>query len=105
MALSEYEKKTLEQIAQELERDDPRLASKMTLMPGKASGHLGAGILTCLAGCLVLITGIAARAPALGIIGFTIMGTGAYLATIRIRSLRIRRRPEASPSMGPAELG
>ena len=38
----------------------------------------------------------------LGIIGFTIMGAGAYLATIRIRSLRIRRRPEASPSMGRA---
>jgi F0F1-type ATP synthase assembly protein I len=106
MALSEDEKKMLEQIAQELERDDPKFASKMELNPSPAKArHVSLGILAALVGCLVLLTGIAARTPALGIIGFTIMGVGTYLATIRIVSLRIPRRPASSPSLGPAELG
>jgi uncharacterized membrane protein YphA (DoxX/SURF4 family) len=106
MALSEHEKEMLEQIAQELERDDPKFASKMRSAPGQARArHTALGVFAALVGCLVLLAGIAARAPALGVIGFTIMGTGAYLATMRVASLRIRRRPSSSPSMGPAELG
>lgn len=106
MALSEHEKKMLEQIAQDLERDDPKFASKMKSTPGPAKArHTALGIFATLVGCLVLLTGVAARTPALGVIGFAIMGTGAYLATMRVASLRIRRRPSSSPSMGPAELG
>ncbi|MDQ0210383.1 hypothetical protein BMF89_01220 [Arthrobacter sp. SRS-W-1-2016] len=106
MALSEYEKKTLEQLAQELERDDPKFASKMRSMTEPAAGrHVASGIFTALVGCLVLLTGVAARAPVLGITGFIIMGTGAYLASKCIGSLRFRRRPSSSPSLGPAELG
>lgn len=106
MALSEHEKTTLERIAQDLERDDPKFASKMRSVPGPARArHTASGILAALVGCIVLLTGVAARAPALGIIGFTIMGAGAYLATMRVTSLRIRRRPTSSPSMGPAEMG
>ncbi|MCX2749621.1 DUF3040 domain-containing protein [Arthrobacter sp. MI7-26] len=106
MALSEHEKKTLEHIAQELERDDPKFASKMRSTPGQVPGrHMAFGIFATVVGCLVLLTGIAAGAPALGIIGFTIMGAGAYLATVRVASLRIRRRPSSSPSIGTAELG
>lgn len=106
MALSEHEKKTLEQIAQELERDDPKFASKMRSTPGPASArHLASGVFTALVGCLVLLTGVAARAPAVGVIGFTIMGAGAYLASKCVGSLWSRRRPSSSPSMGPAEFG
>lgn len=106
MALSEHEKKMLEQIAQELERYDPKFASKMGSMPGSARGrHLASGIFTAVVGCLVLLAGVAARTTALGIIGFTIMGAGAYLATRGVGYLWIRRRPSSSPSMGPAELG
>jgi uncharacterized membrane protein YphA (DoxX/SURF4 family) len=106
MALSEHEKKMLEQIAQELEGDDPRFASKMGSTPGQAKArHTAFGIFAAVVGCLVLLTGVAARAPALGVIGFAIMGTGAYLATMRVASLRIRWRPSSSPSMGSAELG
>ncbi|MGM7778787.1 DUF3040 domain-containing protein [Arthrobacter sp. KNU-44] len=106
MALSEYEKRALEQMAQELERDDPKFASKMRSMTQPANGRrLASGIFTALAGCLVLLTGVAARAPALGIIGFAIMGTGAYLASKCVGSLAIRRRPSSSPSMGSAEMG
>lgn len=96
----------LEKIAQELERDDPKFASKMGSMPGPATRrHLASGIFGAVVGCLVLLAGVAAHTPALGIIGFTIMSAGAYLATKRIDSLRIRRRPSSSPSMGPAEMG
>ncbi|WP_284981699.1 DUF3040 domain-containing protein [Arthrobacter sp. efr-133-TYG-118] len=106
MALSEHEKKTLEQIARDLERDDPKFASKLRLAPGPVTGrHVAFGIFAAVVGCLVLLTGVAARAPALGVIGFTIMGAGAYLATARVASLRTRRRPSSSPSKGPAELG
>ncbi|WP_441429181.1 DUF3040 domain-containing protein [Arthrobacter sp. 2RAF6] len=106
MALSEHEKTTLERIAQELERDDPKFASKMRASRRPITRrHLAFGIFAAVVGCLVLLTGVAARAPALGIIGFTIMGAGAYLATMRVASLRIRRRPSSSPSMGPAEMG
>ncbi len=106
MALSEHEKKMLEQIAQQLESDDPKFVSKMRSAPGQGKAkHTALGVFASLVGCLVLLTGIAARAPALGVIGFTIMGAGAYLATMRVASLRIRRRPSSAPSMGPAELG
>jgi uncharacterized membrane protein YphA (DoxX/SURF4 family) len=106
MALSEHEKKTLEQIAQELERDDPKFAAKMRSTPGHPkSRHTAFGIFAAVVGCLVLLTGVAVRTPALGIIGFTIMGAGAYLATRRFGSPQIRWRPSSSQSMGPAELG
>lgn len=106
MALSEHEKKTLEQIAQEMERDDPKFASKMRSTPGPPkSRHIAFGIFAAVVGCLVLLAGVAARTPALGIVGFTIMGAGAYLATRRIGSPLIRWRPSSSQSMGPAELG
>ncbi|MFF2298170.1 DUF3040 domain-containing protein [Arthrobacter sp. NPDC058127] len=106
MALSEYEKKTLEQIAQELERDDPKFASKMKSASGPAKARQTAfGIFAAIVGCLVLLTGVAACTPALGIIGFNIMGAGAYLATKRLGSPRMRWRPSSSPSIGSAELG
>lgn len=106
MALSEHEKTILEQFAQEFERDDPKLASKMGRMPGQAKArHLATGIFAAIVGCLVMFTGIAARTPALGVIGFTLMGAGLYLATMRVASFQIRRRPTSSTSMGPAELG
>ncbi len=106
MALSEHEKKALDQIAQELEHDDPKFASKMraTLLRTKAR-HTASGIFTALVGFIVLLTGVGARTPALGIVGFTIMGVGTYLATMRVASLRLPRRPSDSPSMGPAEMG
>ena len=106
MALSEHEKKTLDQITQQLECDDPKFASKMGSTPEPTKARRTAlGIFAALVGCLVLLTGVAARAPALGVIGFAIMGAGAYLATMRVASLRIPRRPSDSPSLGPAELG
>lgn len=106
MALSEHEKAILEQIAQELESDDPKFASKMGLNPRPTRvRNTALGILAAIVGCLVLLTGVATRTTALGVLGFMIMGVGAYLATIRVGSLRIRRRPTSSPSMGPAELG
>lgn len=84
----------------------PKFASKMRWAHrAPTSGHMAFGIFTVLVGCLVLLTGVGARTPALGIIGFTIMGAGAYLATKRFGSPKIRRRPNSSQSMGPVELG
>lgn len=107
MALYEYEKTKLEQIAQQLERDDPKFASKMGPVPWPPAvkWRTRLGIFAAVAGFLVLLTGVAAQALLLGVIGFTVMGSGAYLATARLDTLRIRRRPAASPSRGQPGRG
>lgn len=107
MALSEHEKTALEQIAQQLLQDDPKFASTLgpVSTPPTTARHMILGTFSAVAGCLVLLTGVAAQALILGIIGFTIMGAGAYLATMRLDPLRIRRRPARSPSTGQTERG
>lgn len=102
MALSEYEQATLEQIALSLEHDYPKLASRLVSepLPPVSARPTVAGIFGALVGCLVLLVGVAVQALLLGVIGFAIMGAGAYFATLRVGGFRLpapsssARRPE-----------
>ncbi|WP_104061319.1 DUF3040 domain-containing protein [Arthrobacter sp. 4R501] len=108
VALTDHEKRALEEIAVNLERDDPRLASKLGsgAQQPAASQHTVAGIFAAIVGCLVLLVAIAVQAMLLGAIGFIIMGAGAYAATLRLGRLRLRRPgPSSSPSAGQPEHG
>lgn len=107
MALSEHERRVLDQIAQQLEQEDPKLASRMGPLPlqSRTRRHVVAGVFAGMVGCLVLLVGVAAQAMFLGVLGFLIMGAGAYLATMRIGALRIRSAQPESPPMGQIERG
>ncbi|WP_423184542.1 DUF3040 domain-containing protein [Arthrobacter sp. NyZ413] len=87
MALTEHEQRQLRLLAEQLREDDPRLAAKLsssTLRSGPRHGAVQGGF-ALLVGSMVLLAGIAARVPLLGIFGFTVMGTGAYLLSLGIR--------------------
>jgi hypothetical protein len=80
MPLSDEERKQLEEMERELNVEDPRLARKLL------SGSLGTspaapallGILTGVAGFLVLVLGIAQQLTVVGVAGFVLMGAGGY---------------------------
>ncbi|MFJ5958935.1 DUF3040 domain-containing protein [Paenarthrobacter sp. NPDC092416] len=106
MALTDHEKRQLELLADQLLREDPRLAAKLRSGPAESvrPAHRAAGAFTLLVGAFVLLAGIAAQATPLGLVGFIIMASGAYLIFART-SLRLKRRP-AAPSTeqrGPTE--
>lgn len=107
MALTDHEKRALEQIAGNLQRDDPRLAARLGPGPLRlASLHTVAGIFVAIIGCVVLLVAIAVQALLLGVIGFIIMGAGAYAATLRLGRLRLRPPgPSSSPPAGQPEHG
>lgn len=92
MALSEHEQKILAEIAEQFERDDPRLASKLGAPSAewKLGRHLAAGVFAWVVGCLVLLTGLTAQVMLLGVIGFVVMSAGTYVATRRIPSPGLR---------------
>lgn len=80
MPLSNEERKQLEEMERELDLDYPKLARK--LRSGSPGPSLPApalwGILTGLAGLLILILSIALKFTVLGLMGFVLMGAGAY---------------------------
>jgi uncharacterized membrane protein len=80
MALSNEERKQLEEMERELIVEDPKLARKLL------SGSLGTsltvpvlfGSLTVVVGFLVLVLGIALQLTVVGVAGFVLMCAGAY---------------------------
>ncbi|KRE65007.1 hypothetical protein ASG92_18690 [Arthrobacter sp. Soil736] len=107
MSLSEHEQRTLDQIAEQLEREDPKLASKLgsgriEAVPGRL---VATGALAVVVGCLVLVTGIATQALVMGVTGFAIMSLGAYLVTLRVRFSSVRSAQGTHPATGQTGLG
>ncbi|MCW2132413.1 DUF3040 domain-containing protein [Arthrobacter sp. VKM Ac-2550] len=80
MPLSNEERKQFEELERELSAEDPKLARK--LLSGWSSPSrmfpLPAGILIMIAGFLLLIFGISHQPALIGVIGFVLMGAGAY---------------------------
>ncbi len=99
MAHSEYEKATLEQIGRDLGQDYPRLAAKLGPAPLRPMyrTHARLGLFTAVVGTLVLWAALAVQALPLGVLGFILMGTGTYLATIRIVAPPFLRRNSPRP--------
>lgn len=87
MSLSRQEQQMLDHIAEQLEREDPRFASRMdpTTLRTVSARLVASGALVIFVGCLVLVAGVVTRSLLPGVVGFVIMGFGAYLATLRIR--------------------
>ncbi|MGX1161252.1 DUF3040 family protein [Arthrobacter sp. SLBN-100] len=97
MALTEHEQHQLQLLAEQLQREDAHLAAKLCFDPTKpaaSTGRTAAGGLMLLVGIVVLLTGVATHVAPLGILGFTIMGTGAYLLSLGVRGRIFRHRPE-----------
>ncbi|WP_457963668.1 DUF3040 domain-containing protein [Arthrobacter sp. D1-29] len=87
MPLSDRERKLLEELEFDLAADDPPLARKLSSgsleAAFRASTYFAA--MACLIGMVLLIAGVASQIIAVGIAGFLLMGTGAYLFTWRRR--------------------
>lgn len=98
MALTEYERHQLQLLAEQLLKDDSRLAAKLCsdpLEPAPA-GRTATGGFTLLVGSIVLLTGIAAQVPPLGVLGITITVAGAYLLSLGIRGRIFGSRPKGT---------
>lgn len=103
MSLSEHEQRLLDHIAEQLEREDPKLASKMGPVQAVPGRLVATGALVIVVGCLVLVTGIVTQALVLGVAGFAIMGVGAYLVTLRISTPKVR--PSHGRHQAPGHTG
>ncbi len=93
MPLSDRERKQLEELEADLAADDPQLAERLSSgsVRLKAKGYFG--LLLCLLGLAVLITGVSTQLIVVGVGGFLLMGAGAYL-TLGTRPVKLRRGHE-----------
>lgn len=98
MALTEYEQHQLQLLADQLLKDDPRLAAKLAsdALEPATTRRAATGGFTLLVGSIVLLTGIAAQVPPLGVLGFTVMVAGAYLLSLGIRGRLFRSRQKGT---------
>ncbi|MEN9324548.1 MAG: hypothetical protein RL414_302 [Actinomycetota bacterium] len=80
MALSDRERQLLAEMEAALEQDDPRLVSTLS---GKVRTPQGskvlAGVIALFAGMAILLTGLIAQIPAVGIAGFIVALLGSFL--------------------------
>ncbi|MFF1879960.1 DUF3040 domain-containing protein [Pseudarthrobacter sp. NPDC058196] len=82
MPLSEFEKRELELIGHGLEQDDPRLAVKLNHDAFALSRRTSfrRALVLFAAGLCILLLGLVAHAPAIGIAGFAVMNGAGYWA-------------------------
>lgn len=81
MPLSDRERKVLEELELDLAAEDPRLAQELS--SGSVENRFRAGsyfgALAFLIGVVLLLAGVASQIVVVGVGGFLLMGTGAYL--------------------------
>lgn len=84
MALSDYERKMLEQLEAQLADDDPTLAQSLAAdesgptHTSVSPKHLVVGLIVAVIGLLVVLGGIAVEVIALGVVGFVIVFAGLW---------------------------
>jgi hypothetical protein len=80
MALSDEERRRLEELEQELAAADPDLDRELKagLSRGSAAARIVYGVLAALAGLAVVIAGSITRLTVLGAVGFLLMVAGAH---------------------------
>ena len=86
MPLSEYEQRVLEQMERQLTSDDPKFATSLesrTVRPGVRWLIAGAGLVV---GLLLLVAGVSASQPWLGVVGFVTMLAAVAFALARPRA-------------------
>jgi len=80
VSLSDEERRSLEELEQDLAATDPDLAHE--LMSGRLRGAKARttfGVLAVLCGFVMVIAGIITQLLVLGVVGFLLAGSGAYL--------------------------
>ncbi len=82
MPLSEHEQRLLEQMERALYAEDPKFASSLQNTAGRRSSRkrLILGVFVAVVGVALLIAGVAAKLPIIGVVGFIGMLLGAVLA-------------------------
>lgn len=91
MPLSDRERKQLEELEADLAADDPQLAQRLSSGTVRLHAKAYLGLVLCLIGLIVLITGVSTQLIVVGVGGFLLMGAGSYLA-LGTHTIRLRRR-------------
>ena len=102
MPLSDGERNVLEELELDLAADDPRLAQELSsgVVEDRFSAGSYFGVIGFLIGVAVLMAGVASQIVVVGVGGFLLMGTGAYLLVARAATLATLpgRKPMKPPS-------
>jgi uncharacterized membrane protein HdeD (DUF308 family) len=101
MALTDHERHQLQQLAEQVLKDDPRLAAKLegeaALTP--SSGRVHRGGFALLVGLFVFAIAVSSRTPGLFVLGLTLIGSGVYLIS------SVFWLPAGNPGNRPADDG
>lgn len=110
MALSEYERKMLEELEAQLSDEDPKFAQ--TLKPEVSSRavqhrlsiqHIVLGTLAIVAGIAVLVTGVRIEFVPVGIVGLIVMFAGGWYISLGVTTAPVEGA--ARKSQGPKPGG
>jgi Protein of unknown function (DUF3040) len=111
MPLSEYEQRVLEQMERQLTSEDPKFATSLQSRPIRPGFRWLIAGASLVVGLLLLIAGVWARAPWLGVVGFVTMFSGVAFALARPRrhgptgvvqtdgTVGARRQPRRGPGL------
>ena len=106
MPLSEEELRLLEQMERALVAEDPKLASTLrgTRMRANARRRAVVAGVVFVVGVAVLMTGAVLKQPVVGIVGFVVMLTAAYvgLSSWRGQNQAATEAPSAAPAAQPS---
>lgn len=80
MPLSEYEQRVLEQMEQQLSSDDPKLAGSFAPRPARPGVRYALAGAAVVVGAVLLVVGVGASLPIVGILGFAVMFGGVAYA-------------------------
>ena len=104
MALSEYERKMLEELEAQLSDEDPGFADTLKPKPSpKAAArqvsirHLVLGLLVVFGGIAVLTLGVSAEMEIVGLLGIVVMFLGTWYMTTGIKSFPIEKAENDDP--------
>lgn len=108
MALSEKERRVLEQLEEQLNMEDPHLASQMQAtgpVSQFSTRNIVVGVLIAVVGIGVLLWGVTISTYWLGIVGFLMMVGGVFFATVRPRGLGSSKSGRSGKSAQSAGAG
>ena len=104
MPLSEHEQRLLEQMERALMAEDPKFASSLRSgSSGADRRRIAIGIIGALVGVAVLIAGVSANLPPLGVLGFLMMLAAVVMVVTGMRRAPASKTAEAAPPSQPAK--
>lgn len=102
MPLSDRERQLLAEMEAALEQDDPRLVSTLSgKVRAPKGGKVLTGVIALFAGMAILLTGLIAQIPLVGVSGFIVSLIGAFLIISNFSAPKISANGKSkSPSKG-----